>query len=214
MDKISGMANWLSGVRLGAGPLMVWLAALGSGRAAAAVLVLAGITDYLDGLIARRTKPASLVGAQLDAIADMVLLICATTSLVVLHPEIWAESGWLVAAVTAVITAMVATHLTSGPIANPGQWSAKVAGAILYTVALLTLWTSAYEPFLLRLAAAVLVISALDSLRAATAVIHASGNASRERSHNPQASNGVASKASPETNSASSAVPTMNEIRP
>ena len=41
------------------------------------IYTLAGITDMLDGLIARRTHSASRRGARLDSLADVVFLIAA-----------------------------------------------------------------------------------------------------------------------------------------
>src|SRR5476649_1570325 len=46
-------------------------------RVAAALLVLAGVFDALDGLVARATNTASAFGMQLDSLADMMNFGCA-----------------------------------------------------------------------------------------------------------------------------------------
>ena len=70
--------NALSLLRLLAIPLFLWLV-LGPQEDVAAfiVLVLAGVTDYLDGLVARVTGQYSRLGAMLDPLADR-LTIAAT----------------------------------------------------------------------------------------------------------------------------------------
>ncbi|TMC69202.1 MAG: CDP-alcohol phosphatidyltransferase family protein [Chloroflexi bacterium] len=53
---------------------VIWvLAMLGHGRLVGAGLVLAGVTDFLDGYLARRLGQESSAGARLDAIADRSL---------------------------------------------------------------------------------------------------------------------------------------------
>lgn len=70
--------NVLSFLRLLGIPLFLWLV-LGpqADVAAFAVLVVAGVTDYLDGLVARMTGQYSRLGAILDPLADR-LYIAAT----------------------------------------------------------------------------------------------------------------------------------------
>jgi cardiolipin synthase len=70
-DRVLTVPNVLSFVRLLTIPLFVWLA-LGpqADGLAAIVLALGGITDYLDGMLARRWNQISRVGQLLDPIAD------------------------------------------------------------------------------------------------------------------------------------------------
>lgn len=70
-DRVWTLPNVLTFLRLLAIPVFVWLA-LGPEADAAAALVLAlgGITDYLDGMLARRWNQISRVGQLLDPIAD------------------------------------------------------------------------------------------------------------------------------------------------
>lgn len=70
-DRVWTVPNVLSGIRLLSIPLFVWLA-LGPQADALAALVLAlgGVTDYLDGMLARRWNQISRIGQLLDPIAD------------------------------------------------------------------------------------------------------------------------------------------------
>jgi CDP-diacylglycerol--glycerol-3-phosphate 3-phosphatidyltransferase len=66
--------NLLSLARLLAAPYLFWLLWERAWWAAALVMVLAAITDGLDGFLARRWKTSSQAGEVLDPIADKVLL--------------------------------------------------------------------------------------------------------------------------------------------
>ena len=61
------------------GLLSITFAILGRTRIAASILVVAVITDYFDGKIARMTKTSSEFGKQLDSLADTVSFGVAPT---------------------------------------------------------------------------------------------------------------------------------------
>lgn len=61
--------------RILAVPVAVWLIMAGHMLAAFWVFVLAGITDGIDGFLARRWNQRTELGAYLDAIADKALLV-------------------------------------------------------------------------------------------------------------------------------------------
>ena len=77
-DRIWTIPNALSGLRLLGVPLFLWLVLVPQADAwALLVLVLAGITDWLDGAVARALDQSSRIGAYLDPAADR-LYIAAT----------------------------------------------------------------------------------------------------------------------------------------
>lgn len=195
---------------------LIWpLAAGGQGTVVGLGLIAAGLTDALDGYVARRLGQASMRGARLDAIADTVLLASVAAWVQLLHPEISRESGALLAAVAAIYAAGVAASLIgSRRMVDPRQLTSKIAGAALYAFALITLLTGAYEPLLLRLALFALTVSSIESVFAAIRTIQARGTESSKRSQAPQASKDVASSPSPIASIPNSAMPTANEIRP
>jgi cardiolipin synthase len=73
--------NLLSLLRMGLIPLFVIMVMNGDAPKALLIFVVAGVTDALDGFIARFWKQQSLLGAYLDPMADKLLL---TTAYVVL----------------------------------------------------------------------------------------------------------------------------------
>ena len=74
-------ANQLTLLRMGLAPLLVILVLSRELRWALAVFVVAGVTDLLDGLIARLGHQQTTLGAMLDPVADKVLLTSAFVAL-------------------------------------------------------------------------------------------------------------------------------------
>jgi cardiolipin synthase (CMP-forming) len=83
-DRIWTVPNGLSVLRLFGVPLFLWLA-LGPKADGWAVVVLmaAGITDYLDGRIARRFNLTSRLGELLDPAADRLYILATLVALMV-----------------------------------------------------------------------------------------------------------------------------------
>jgi cardiolipin synthase (CMP-forming) len=69
--------NLLTLLRMGLIPLFIITLVNGDPRKALLIFVVAGVTDALDGAIARFWKQQSLLGAYLDPIADKLLLMSA-----------------------------------------------------------------------------------------------------------------------------------------
>lgn len=76
-------ANQMTILRIAAIPFFVLLLVYGHTGAAATVFVLAGITDALDGLIARRLQQRTSLGSFLDPMADKLLMTAAFITLTV-----------------------------------------------------------------------------------------------------------------------------------
>ena len=208
-------ADHLTFLRLLLVPL-IWLVALqGQGRLVGLGLIVAGVTDALDGYLARRLGQVSTRGARLDAIADIVLLVSAAAWLQLLHPQIARDNGPLLTVAAGVYVCGVAAGLVAFRRAiDPRQVSSKIAGGALYAFALITLLSGDYEPLLLRLALGALLFSSVESILIAIRTIQARGIASNKRSQAPHASNEVASSPSPITSIPSSATPTANDAGP
>src|SRR6266566_9099494 len=95
-------ADWISAARLLLVPVLWPLALSGHGRLVGVGLLVAGVTDFLDGQVARRSGRESRHGARLDAIADSALLISAAAWLPILHPEILRANVPLLAVTAAI----------------------------------------------------------------------------------------------------------------
>lgn len=68
------VANQLTLLRMGLAPLLIVLVLQGRLRWALGVFFVAGVTDALDGLIARLGHQQTALGAMLDPVADKVLM--------------------------------------------------------------------------------------------------------------------------------------------
>jgi cardiolipin synthase (CMP-forming) len=69
--------NLLTLLRMGLVPLFIIALVNGDSKKALLLFLVAGVTDALDGFIARFWRQQSLLGAYLDPIADKLLLISA-----------------------------------------------------------------------------------------------------------------------------------------
>jgi cardiolipin synthase (CMP-forming) len=87
-DRLLTVPNGLTLIRLCCIPLFVWLMARPdrAGWYAAAILLgVLGVTDGLDGYIARHFNQVSKLGKVLDPTADRLLLAVAAITIVVVH---------------------------------------------------------------------------------------------------------------------------------
>jgi len=208
-------ADRLSAARLGIAAVLWPLALAGQGRVVAAGLVLAGLTDALDGFVARRLGQASVRGARLDAIADTALLVSAAAWIGILHPDVVRDDGALLFAVAMLYAlSAVVSWVAFRRLVDPRQLSAKVAGGLLYLFALVTLFTGVVTAALLVLALAALAVSCLATIVTASHTIHARATASSHRSQAPQNANGVVSSTSPTARVVTSSAPSPTDTRP
>lgn len=92
-DRIWTPPNVLSMLRLAFVPLFLWLILTDQDSWALVVLTLSGVSDYLDGKIARRYHMVSRVGQLLDPLADRLYILSTLLGLA------WREiiPWWLVA---------------------------------------------------------------------------------------------------------------------
>ena len=124
------MANLLTGCRMLCGMLMLCFPAFSAGFTA--LYLLGGLTDMLDGTVARKTHTASRLGARLDTAADFIFAAAALAKLwPVLSPPTWL---WIW---TAVIAAIKIINVVSGLICHRTFVAVhsvmnKVAGFLLF----------------------------------------------------------------------------------
>lgn len=90
------LPNLLTGFRVAAIPVMIWLLlwdGQASNQAAACLFIVAGITDVLDGLIARRYGSGSQLGVFFDLVGDKLVV----AALVITMVELGWIPGWIAA---------------------------------------------------------------------------------------------------------------------
>jgi cardiolipin synthase len=95
MPLLLTYANQLTILRMVFVPCFVILLIYGHPRSATIVFLLAGVTDGLDGLLARKLQQKTVLGSFLDPMADKILLTAAFVTLSIpslplpLHIPIW-----------------------------------------------------------------------------------------------------------------------------
>jgi phosphatidylglycerophosphate synthase len=232
--RVADTLTWLRLVLL---PVL-WVPALaGEGGIVGMGLIAAGVTDFLDGYIARTLGQASAAGARLDSIADTLLLVSAAAWIEVLHPEIASDNSTVIGATFVVYGASLAVgFIKFGKVGNLHLYSSRIAGGLLYTFAVFTLLTGVYEPLLLTLAAAALILSSVETVvaqlvlgavderlgsvllvrrrRAETSTIQVIGTARKQRSQAPHSAKVVGNNASPPSSSPTAAAPRPNDTAP
>ena len=97
MDRVLTIPNGISAARLAGVPVFLWLV-LGPRTAAAddwavGLLIVAGLSDWLDGKIARAFNQASRLGQVLDPAADRLYIVSTIIALAIRGIIPW----WLVA---------------------------------------------------------------------------------------------------------------------
>jgi cardiolipin synthase len=139
-DRLFTVPNLLSVLRLLGVPLFLWLL-LGpqADVAALVVLALSGISDWADGVLARRLNQASRLGELLDPLADRLYILATLIGLTLRNIIPW----WLAALIVLRDLVLLATVPA---LRRRGYWSLPVhylgkAGtfALLYAFPLLLL---------------------------------------------------------------------------
>ncbi len=96
-------------------PVIFWLLVTGSTRAAFILFVVAGVSDAVDGYLAKRFSLQTGLGAYLDPLADKLLIVSIYVALGV-SQEL---PAWLVIAVVSRDILIVAAVLLSGVFGQP-----------------------------------------------------------------------------------------------
>ena len=133
------LANQLTILRIVLVPAFVLLIVYGHLGAALLIFSIAGLTDALDGLIARRTGQRTSLGAWLDPMADKLLLV--TTFVILTMPSLPLTNHlplWLTVAVISrdiVIVGVVAVvNLAVGPRTfKPSIWGKAATAVFIMT---------------------------------------------------------------------------------
>ena len=128
------MANILTGIRILCALSMLFCPALSPPFYA--LYVVAGLTDMIDGAVARRTHTASAFGAKLDSIADCALVVVCLIKLI---PAL-SVPAWLCIWIS-VIALIKAVNIASGYVMQkrlvaPHTAMNRITGALLFVLPL------------------------------------------------------------------------------
>lgn len=165
--------NLISVLRMGLVPLFIIAVLEGHSLRALILFLVAGITDALDGFIARFANQQSLLGSYLDPIADKILLTSAYIALTIpsLNPgvqiPVWITVLVIGRDVLMVVIALI-LYLAGGIRRFPPTILSKVNTAVQVTAVLVVLLSSlsphleSIATTLLYLVAVLTVSSGLD----------------------------------------------------
>ncbi|MBZ5497900.1 MAG: CDP-alcohol phosphatidyltransferase family protein [Acidobacteriia bacterium] len=165
-------ANQLTILRMIFVPCFVLLLIYGHPRSAMLVFVIAGFTDGLDGLLARKLQQKTVLGSFLDPMADKLLLTAAFITLTVpsvpvaFHIPVWLTVTSISRDLLIALAALI-IHLQTGHTEFSPSFLGKCTTAgQLITVALVLLanLTPRVEPILDPLVIATLLVTVASGL--------------------------------------------------
>lgn len=136
-DQVLTIPNLLSAVRLMLIPLIVWLYCKKQAYfAAVAVIVLSGITDIADGIIARKFNMVSDLGKILDPIADKLTQAAMIICLISRYEwMLWLFLLFAIKEFVMGISGLIV--IKKKDVVNSAQWFGKLTTVVLYTVMIL-----------------------------------------------------------------------------
>ena len=138
------LPNLITIARLLLVPLVVVAISTAQWRIAFVLFVLAGVSDAIDGFLARRLNMRSELGAYLDAITDKALLVSIYVALSVTG----VLPGWVAILVVSrdlmIIAAIVLSWVLNKPVAINPLWISKLNTAAQIAFAALVLGANAF----------------------------------------------------------------------
>jgi cardiolipin synthase len=166
-SRILTVPNQLSFLRLGFLPFFIILILYGRYAWALGVLIVAGITDGLDGLLARRLNQRTTLGALLDPIADKLLLSSSFFVLALQGKLHWWLTILVLSRDVLILTTAAVIILVSGYRPFPPTLYGKATTfaqiflvfAVLIDIVFARPWTSVLETVLIYVVAGFTVFS-------------------------------------------------------
>jgi phosphatidylglycerophosphate synthase len=165
IKKLATIPNILSASRLLMIPVLWILALQGYALAVAFGIILAALTDTLDGVLARRLGQVSEFGSQLDSLADNLLKPSVLAWLLILLPELLANHPieLLVAAVAYAATITIG-WLKFKRFGNLHLYSGKVGSIVQYLFIFHALVFPGYDLLLFYLAVGMFIFTNLEAI--------------------------------------------------
>jgi cardiolipin synthase len=133
------LANRLTILRILMTPAIIILLLYKYMAAATAVFVLAGITDGLDGFVARRQSQRTALGMVLDPLADKLLLMSAVVTLTILRELPRWFTIIIVSRDLMLIGGSLILYMFLGKVAMPPSWLGKCTTVLQIATVLLAM---------------------------------------------------------------------------
>jgi cardiolipin synthase len=126
-------------------PIVIWAIASSQMEAAFAVFVIAGVSDAVDGFLAKRFNMASELGAMLDPLADKALLVSIYMALGIFG----AIPRWIVILVVSrdimIVSAVIVSWLFDKPVPMKPLMVSKINTVAQVALAALVLASLAFD---------------------------------------------------------------------
>ena len=164
-EDLKTVPNYLTTTRLIMTPLLWMFALLRLPVYLGVGLIIAGLTDILDGYVARKTNQTSSLGSAIDSLADNILIFSMVPWLLLLRSEIF--TNHLVLSLVA-ISLGLASFLTGlikfRRIANLHLYSAKIFGLAGHMFVIHALLWGGYNVVLFYLTISLFMLSSIEAL--------------------------------------------------
>lgn len=161
--QLKRIPNQITLLRLLSVPALWILALMHQPRLVGVGLLLALLTDVLDGLLARWLRQTSAFGAAFDSLADKALTLSIVGWLALLRPELFREHpGWIIVAAASFAASLLIGWIKFGKPAPLHLYSARLGGFVQALFVLHALLADRYSPRLLILALALGTLAALE----------------------------------------------------
>lgn len=161
----SELPDRLTRFRLAAVPFLWILALLGETAWLGMGVMVAALTDVVDGPLARRYHRTTARGSRLDSIADHALTTSTALWLVWLRPDFVEEQFPLLCAWAALgATALLVGWVRFRKIGDLHLYSAKAAGTLGYLFAIWLLLFGTYSVTVFHIIIAICILASLETL--------------------------------------------------
>ena len=152
-------------------PAVIWALVSGNVEWALACFVVAGVSDAVDGFIARHFDQRSELGAYLDPMADKILLV----SVFVVLGFMGELPSWLVIAAVSrdalIVAAVLLSTIMARPVAMKPLFVSKANTAVQIALAIVVLAELAFSAFLDQLRPLLVIVSGLLTVASAAAYL-------------------------------------------
>jgi len=164
-ELLSTVPNQITAVRLALIPVLWVLAWLQMPLYVALGIIVALVSDVLDGVIARRLNQASEAGSRFDSLADNLLLPSSAIWLYILRPEVFREHPWLMSSALGLYALAILVGLVKfRRFANLHLYSSRIASVPLYIFLIHALLAQHYQPLLLYIGMGMFIVSSTERL--------------------------------------------------
>lgn len=155
--------NSLSLFRLLGSPLMLPLSTWPDRRLIVGWFVLLGLSDCLDGALARRWNQVTEFGSKLDGIADLVFYPCAAVVLAMLFPTYLVPNlPWIAFTFAALVAVLIASWWKCGRIILLHTHLSRFAGVVVFFAVLASFFVD--TTLLIRAVALLYTLSFLEGI--------------------------------------------------